>query len=364
MLHAGKHSQRHLFWLSCLIFLLVVLAGCGGGVSSGSATSTGASYSPRSASDNSSNTTSGSAASSNNSTSTQTNSSAKNVPAATGPQYLIKTLNVNMSFKDTRQAAADLQSWIIANDPRATSAGMNYQQLVDNYYNINMTFSVEASIYPQIEQYLRDYAPKHGGQLLGLSETVKDVTNDYVDTQSRLKTLKVEQARLLTMLSNAQKLSDMIELEQRLTDVEGNIESMEANLNNLTSQVTFYPVIISLQAITPSTPPPPPANPGWNAGQIFHDALAASLGLAQGLATFLIWLLAYSPYIIIVGVIVWFVRRARNRKPFPNLASLEKQLVYTPPTKAPPSPTNTVSDAAPTEKKEPTPDTVGTTSDL
>jgi hypothetical protein len=359
MIHAGKHPQRHLFWLGGLIFLLVLLAGCGGGTSASSPTaSSGSAYNTlRSASSSSDSSASGGSAGSNNAASSQANSSAKNVPAATGPQYLIKTLNVNMSFKDTKKAADDLQSWITATDPRATSAGLNYQQVAENYYNINMTFSVQASLYPQIEQYLRDYAPKHGGQLTGLNETVKDVTNDYVDTQSRLKILKGEQARLLALLNNAQKLSDVLTLEQRLTDVEGNIESTEANLNNLTSQITFYPVVINLQAITPNTPPPV-VNAGWSAGQTFHDALAASLGFAQGLATFLIWLLAYSPYIIVVGVIVWLVRRARNRRPLlPNFVRPQAPPVYVPPT-------STTSDAAPVEKKEPEPDTVGTTSDL
>jgi hypothetical protein len=226
-------------------------------------------------------------------------------------QYLIKTLKVSMSVKDTRTAADEIQTWIGTTDPRSSSAGVDYEQAGNNLYNITLSFSVEANLYPQIERYLRDYASQHGGQLLSLNETVQDVTNDYIDTQSRLTNLKGEQARMLDLLSHAQTLSDIISIQDKLTDVEGQIEQIEAHLKALNGQVTFYTVTISLQPVDTAVPPPPSG--GWSVGQIFHDAFAASLGFAQGLATFLIWLLAFSVYIIPVALLFWLWSRWKAR---------------------------------------------------
>lgn len=232
-----------------------------------------------------------------------------------------------MDVKDTTKAADEIQTWISSTDPRATSAGIDYQQTGDNLYSISISFSVQATLYPQIQRYLRDYGSQHGGHLLAFTESVQDVTNDFVDTQSRLTNLRGEQTRLLTLLSHAQALGDIIAIQDRLTDVEGQIENIEAHLKALNDQVAFYTVAITLQPATLATPPPTTGS--WNIGQVFHDAFASSLVFAQALAAFLIWLLAYSFYIIPVALVAWYLWRRRVRT---------QQLSTTPPTSTPPTP--------------------------
>ena len=295
-------SIKHYLLPLTLLLLTVFIAGCGNGsMSAGSAagTTTGAST--------------GSGASSGSAPSTTGSSSQGQQKQSVDPpaQYLIKTLKVSMNVKDTTKAADALQTWITTTDTNASSAGTTYDQVGDNLYNVSLTFLVQASLYPQIEQYLRDYASQNGGQLLSLNETVQDVTNDYIDTQSRLTNLRTEQTRLLDLLAHAQALGDIISIQDKLTDTEGQIETIEAHLKQLNGQVSYYTIAITLQPLTLAPTPPAPA--GWSIGQTFHDAFAASLGFAQGLLTFLVWLLAYSVYLIPVAVLAWFVFRWRKR---------------------------------------------------
>ncbi|HEY5001806.1 MAG TPA: DUF4349 domain-containing protein [Ktedonobacteraceae bacterium] len=309
-----QHAWRSL-WSGSFFLLLLLLAGCAGAGSSASTTSGVAMPSSQQAAfstngqQNVSNT-----GSSNSSAGVATSSNSKQaqLPAASGPQYLIKTLKVSMVVKDTRSVASAIQAWISSTDPRSSTAGSDYEATGDNLYNVSLTFSVQAGLYPQIYNYLRDYVPKQGGQLQSFTETVQDATNDYVDTQSRLKNLRVEQQRVQTLLSQTQNLNDTLTVEQKLTDVEGQIESTEEHLSQLTNQVTFYTISIMLQP-TATAPAPPPPPTGWSAGQVFHDAFSASLAFAQGVANFLIWLFAFSFYLIPMALIIWFVWRARNR---------------------------------------------------
>jgi hypothetical protein len=228
-----------------------------------------------------------------------------------GAQFLIKSLRVMMQVTETRQVAKDIQTWLSTTDQRATSSGADFQRVGDDRYNITLTFIVQASLYPRIQQYLIDYAPQHGGRFLSANESVEDVTNTYVDTQSRLKNLRAEQSRLLELLTHAQTLSEILAIEQRLTDVEEKIESSQAQMNTLTSRITFYPVTIVLEPMPVKTPPPAPV--GWHVGQTFRDAFAASLAFAQGLATFLIWLLAFSVYIVLPALMLWLARKWYSR---------------------------------------------------
>ncbi len=176
--------------LVLLIILAFLLVACGG--ASPSATTEASVHAPAQQFGNTS--SQGSSSSSGQTTKSSTFS---------GPQYLIKSLQVNMQVKDTRQVASELQSWIATTDPRSTSAGIDYEQTDNNLYTVSMTFSVTSAQYTQIEEYLAGYAQQHGGKLTSLHESVQDVTNDYIDTQSRLTNLRGEQQRLLTLLSNS-----------------------------------------------------------------------------------------------------------------------------------------------------------------
>ncbi|MBO0784066.1 MAG: DUF4349 domain-containing protein [Ktedonobacteraceae bacterium] len=310
-----RRFRRSLPLMSIILFLLI-LAGCGGAASTSPTTAA-----PASGNINSSKDASGNAQGQQQQNQTTSSNGTK---TSSSPQYLIKTLQVSMSVNDTRKAADDLQTWITATDPQATSAGMSYKQMDDNLYNITMSFSVEARFYIQIQQHLRDYPFTQKGSLLGLDEKVQDVSNEYVDNQSRLKNLRVEQSRLQGLLSQAQGLNEVLTLEQKLTDVEGQIETIEARINMLNSQTTFYTVTITL---TPAVTTPPPKQPptGWNPGQVFHDAFAASWGFLQWLFTLFIWLLAFAIYLVPVAVLVWFVRRWRVRAQPGAPSSLPKE---------------------------------------
>src|SRR6266566_87323 len=288
MLHITKNHKWSIL-LQCIVALLALLvAGCGGAATSSSG-SNGASI-PAPAAHN--------AASSSN----------KQKTPGRPQQYLIKTLNITMEVKDTQRVANDLQSWISATDPLSTAQNINYEQVSGNLYNVSMAFSVQASLFPRIESYLNNYPIQHNGRLLNTSMSTQDVSSDYIDTQSRLKNLRGEQERLLTLLSHASELGDILSIDQRLTDVEGQIEQIEGHLNDLNGQITFYNISISLQpgqaALTPST--------GWSVGTIWQNALSAAIAFAQVLATVFIWLVVFSVYILPVALIVWFVRRWRR----------------------------------------------------
>jgi hypothetical protein len=273
--------------------------------------------------------TAGSAQSSNNSSpgsgGTSTGGQGATPGAGTsqynGPQYLVKSLQVNMQVYHTQQVADDLLAWVANTDPRSSTAGQDYEQTSDNLYSITLKFSVQASLYPQVEHYLAGYAAQHGGKLLSLHETVQDVTNDYIDTQSRLTNLRGEQQRLLDLLAHATNLSDTLSIEQRLTDVEGQIEQIEAHQNALQAQTTFYTVEVDLQPA--EAPAPAPIQAGaFQPGQTLHDALSAALVFAEWLASVLIWLAVFSVFALPVLAVILLVRRWRRRGARPQPATV------------------------------------------
>lgn len=297
----GKRNKRLVYVLIGLSLVGLLLVGCGG--ASGTPTAAQASSSTSNGYAQNPGDHAPVAAQAQTSSTGQGKNSAQ-----VGPQYLVKTLQVSMETQDTLQSASDLQQWIGLSDPQATSDGSDYQQSGDNQYTVTLTFLVDSSHYGQVEDYLRQYAGQKGNTLLNLHETVQDVTNDYVDAQSTLTNLRAEQQRLLNFMNQAQNLNDAVNIEQQLTQVEGQIDQIEAHLNALKGQTTFYTITITLQPI--GSAPPPPAKPSpWSAIPIWQGAWSAVVSVWQLLVTLVIWLLAFSVYIVPVGIIAWVVRK-------------------------------------------------------
>ncbi|MGB8348107.1 MAG: DUF4349 domain-containing protein [Ktedonobacteraceae bacterium] len=296
MFHSLRKKQSFAFILIGLVLIVILLAGCGGG--SGASSNNGSVSIPAAM------PAQHSAQSATGSSNTNTSSS----PAS--QQYLIKSLNISMEVNDTQKVAMDLQNWITTTDTEAVANNINYEQTGDNLYNVSMTFSVQASLFPRIESYLDSYPALNHGHLLNTTLNTQDVSNDYIDTQSRLINLKGEQQRLLTLMSNAQSLGDILTIDQRLTDVEGQIEQIEAHLNDLKGQTTFYTVAISLQPIGTAAPVKQPA--AWSPLAVWQGAASAFVAVGQVLLTMFIWLLMFSVYIIPFVIIAWLVRRWRH----------------------------------------------------
>lgn len=283
-----------------VVFVALLLAACASGAesSSGTASTNAASSAQFVANSNGSNHTANLPSSSTSSKAVQ--------------QYLIKTLHISMQLANTQTAASDLQSWISTTDPLATATGVNYQQVGNNLYNVSLSFSVQASLFPQIEDYLNSYPTLHSGKLLSTTLSSQDVSNDYIDTQAQLTDLKAEQQRLLTLMGQATNLNGVLNINQQLTGVEGQLDQIEAHLNDLRSSTMFYTVSINLQPTQIPVAPTQPQPPTWSPLAIWQGAISASVSVAETLLTAIIWLIAFSVYIIPVAVLAWFVQRWRR----------------------------------------------------
>ena len=71
------------------------------------------------------------------------------------------------------------------------------------------------------------------------SVSVRDVSEEYIDIEARLRTQRALQERLLTLLSRASKVEDVIRVEHELARVIGVIEQAEARLKYLRDRSTY-----------------------------------------------------------------------------------------------------------------------------
>lgn len=92
------------------------------------------------------------------------------------------------------------------------------------------------------------------GNVLDFRESSDNITEQFYDAQSRLDTYEIEEERILSMLEKAETVTDMIELESRLSEIRYQIESLESKLRTWQNQVDYSTVTIELNEVAELTP--------------------------------------------------------------------------------------------------------------
>ena len=69
--------------------------------------------------------------------------------------------------------------------------------------------------------------------------SITDVTTKYIDITTRLINKKILENRYLELLKKASKISDLLEIENKLTEIRSDIESTQGQLNYLNKQVIY-----------------------------------------------------------------------------------------------------------------------------
>ncbi len=144
------------------------------------------------------------------------------------------------------------------------------------------------------------------------SETAQDVTLEYVDTESKITALEVEQARLLELLAGAESLDDILTIEARLSDVTYELERYASRLRSLSNQVDYATVHLTVYEVEVLTPVEEPTV--WQRISTGFNETLTDLG--DNLTDLFVWVIVESPNILIfailVSLIIFAFRKARG----------------------------------------------------
>lgn len=138
------------------------------------------------------------------------------------------------------------------------------------------------------------------------SRNVKDITLAYADTEGRLKALRTEETRLLELLAQAETMSDLLEIEDRLTHVRYQLESYTSQLRVYDNQVDYATIDLYLSQVEQYTPV---EKEGFLA-RISKGFRQSVKDLGEGLVDFAVWLIVDLPYLALWALIFWVGMKA------------------------------------------------------
>jgi hypothetical protein len=144
------------------------------------------------------------------------------------------------------------------------------------------------------------------------TDTVRgeDVTEEFVDLQSRERNLLAAEQSLLDLYDRANSVNAALAIERELTVVRGEIEQVQGRIKYLENRTASSQISLSIQPV----PRPGPPTPAWSAARVVAQAWSASLTVLQALATVILSALVFGWWLIpvLAAGLLWWKRRARG----------------------------------------------------
>lgn len=136
--------------------------------------------------------------------------------------------------------------------------------------------------------------------------TVTDVTEEYVDVNSRIKTKKALENRYLELLKKANKVSEMLEIEKELASIREEIEAKQGRLNYLKNRVAMSTITIEVYKNIETK-----GGATVSFGNKFVNAIKSGF---NAISSFFIGLIKVWPFIIILVALIYFIKKRFKKK--------------------------------------------------
>ncbi len=243
--------------------------------------------------------------------------------AASIDRKIVKNAEVSVLVEDSDIAVDRLTQVVSDAGGYIVSSRVWYQPHVDgeNYKYASLTLGVPVDQFEVTMRRVRGL----GLRVLDENASGEDVTDQFVDLQSRLTNLEATQARIQSFLDEAKTVDEALRINQELSQIEAQIEEVKGRMNYLSDRAAFSTITVSISPQLPEIEPVPAPEPKpWTPGETWKDA-TATLGKAyQGIVEFGIWMLVVVlPIVAPPALVIWMLLKLVRRKPAKQVSGSE-----------------------------------------
>lgn len=144
------------------------------------------------------------------------------------------------------------------------------------------------------------------------SESVEDVTETYIDVEARIKVYKAEEESLIEIMKQADNVTDLLSVKERLADVRAQIESYTAQLKSLENQTSYSSITLNVEEVEREV-----ENEGyWS--KVWNNIIDGFINVGKIITSIFAFVLSAIPYLILPAVIavgtVVIVRYYKKKK--------------------------------------------------
>jgi len=225
------------------------------------------------------------------------------VPVA-GDRKVIKTAYIELEvgvgkFEDTMFELVSLAE----QNGGFVSNSQSYSDAEGNMTSGSITIRIPSNKYSSALNRVKEM-----GTVKSSSGAGQDVTQEYTDLESRLRNYQAQEEVLLNLMKESKKVSDSLEVQRELSNVQEQIEIIKGRMQYLDDMVSFSTIDVYFHE------PEPITVAGWGFVEALKRGLRGAVNVFNGLVVAII---ITAPVWILIGIIliiVWQVIRARKRR--------------------------------------------------
>ena len=210
-------------------------------------------------------------------------------------QKLVRTMRIEAETNDMDALLSELDGRIHALGGYVESKSIRNggSTSTRQYRYADMTIRIPAERLDEFMTHLKGQT-----NVVSYKESADDITLRYVATQSRVSALETEQQRLLELLAKAEDMSDLLMIEERLTNVRTELEEVASQMriyDNMVNYGTIQLTVTEVQVYTPVE-----EETVW---QRIGSGLSENWqNLCEGAEGLFVFLVTSLPYLIPIGV--------------------------------------------------------------
>lgn len=237
--------------------------------------------------------------------------------AALGDQRIIKTGEITLEVENVGVALGEVRA--LATSLGGYVGGSQAGTLDDR---ATLTLRIPADRFDDALARIHEL----DGDVVAEASREQDVTGQIVDLEARIENLQASEVTYRDLVARATEIEDILAVQSRLDEVRGQIEQLQGQLESVAGQADLSTLTVTL---VPQAAPVTAQSEDWDPGAQVAAAVAALLGVGQGLVTGLIWIgVVILPIALVVGVVALVVLRGgmelRRRAPAAPTPPAEK----------------------------------------
>ncbi|MFD2630179.1 DUF4349 domain-containing protein [Oceanobacillus kapialis] len=223
---------------------------------------------------------------------------------------IIYTANLQVEVKDYEQSVDDIESYVADFNGYIIEAS-TYGSSEDSTTNGHLTARIPQERFQAFIQQVEEGT----GKLLESNVSGQDVTEEYVDLESRLKSKRVVEERLLSFMEQAEKTEDLLTISDDLATVQGEIDQITGRMKYLQNKSDLATVSIDIRennvALTGMNGDE--LNTWEKTKQQFLKSINLIISVLSGLFVFVAGNLPILILLGVIGIIAWWVVRKKRK---------------------------------------------------
>ena len=214
-------------------------------------------------------------------------------------QRIIKTGEVSVEVADVPAAVGRVRAFVLE-----LGGYIGGSQAGSRGEGATLTLRVPAARFDEALAHLHDL----DGEVVVEATRESDVTRQVIDLGARIANLEASEASYRVLLERAERIEDVLAVQSRLDGVRGEIEQLEAQLQEIEGAADLSTLTVSL---LPAAEPIVEQAEAWDVGSEVQGAVAALVGIGQGLLNVVIWFgIVWLPVLLVLSILALLALRA------------------------------------------------------